>query len=233
MFNRSAAKSDSKRNNHAYKANDKIIRVENGCPQIISKELFEKVQRIKAKNQRNTGCYHGKEFYFTGCYHGKEFYLLTGKIFCGVCGKRIQGNLRFSGRNKTRLSTYRCPIHRIECRNKELNKDYLDAYIVVLLEKKILNTKSLKNLVKRINSKIRKYNSDYEQNYSKIKWKYEETLTSLNHITEAIEKGLLTDNLIARAETLEEEKASLETRLKSLQMLEEINYSDVVCLLDE
>ena len=222
VFNRSAAKSDSKRNNHAYKANDKIIRVENGCPQIISKELFEKVQRIKAKNRRNTGRYHGK-----------EFYLLTGKIFCGVCGKRIQGNLRFSGRNKTRLSTYRCPTHRIECRNKELNKDYLDAYIVVLLEKKILNTKALKNLVKKINSKIRKYNSDYEQNYSEIRRKYEETLTSLNHITEAIEKGLLTDNLIVRAETLETEKASLETRLKSLQMLEEISYSDVAYLLDE
>ena len=104
---------------------------------------------------------------------------------------------------------------------------------MVLLEKKILNAKALKNLVKRINSKIRKYNSDYEQNYSEIKRKYEETLTSLNHITEAIEKGLLTDNLIVRAETLETEKASLETRLKSLQMLEEISYSDVEYLLDE
>ena len=55
----------------------------------------------------------------------------------------------------------------------------------------------------------------------------------MNRITEAIEKGLLTDNLISRAEALETEKANLETRLKSLQMLEEISYSDVAYLLDE
>lgn len=71
VFNKSAAKAEGKRNNHAYKTSDKVIRIEGGCPAIISKKLFEKVQRIRAKNRRNTGQYHAK-----------EFYLLTGKIFC-------------------------------------------------------------------------------------------------------------------------------------------------------
>jgi len=74
------------------KNSDKTISVENGCPQIISKELFEEVQKRKENNKRNAGQYHSK-----------EFYLLTGKIFCGICGKRLQGNLRFSGQNKIRL----------------------------------------------------------------------------------------------------------------------------------
>ena len=117
IYNRASSKGyNHKRNSHSYKSYDDVVRVENGCPSIVSKELFESVQKRRAANKRNAGRYHSQ-----------EFYLMTGKIFCGICGKRMQGNLRFSGRNKNRLATYRCNTHRSECRNKEINKDYLDA----------------------------------------------------------------------------------------------------------
>ena len=87
VFNKAAARADGKRNNHAQK--ESYIRIEGGCPAIIGKKLFAQVQRIKAKNKRNTGRYHSK-----------EFYLLTGKLVCDVCGKRMIGNLRFSGEVK-------------------------------------------------------------------------------------------------------------------------------------
>ncbi|MFR2438029.1 MAG: recombinase family protein, partial [Ruminococcus sp.] len=109
VFNKAAARADGKRNNHAQK--DSYIRINGGCPAIIGKKLFAQVQQIKAKNKRNAGRYHSK-----------EFYLLTEKLICDVCGKRMIGNLRFSGRNKTRLATYRCNTHRAMCNNKELNK---------------------------------------------------------------------------------------------------------------
>ena len=115
VFNMSTPKdSDGKRYGHTTKSPDQIIRIENGCPAIISTELFHKVQKRKKANRRGTGRYHSK-----------EFYLLTGKIFCGVCGKRIQGNVRYSGRSKLRLATYRCATLRKFCSNKENNKDYL------------------------------------------------------------------------------------------------------------
>ncbi|MCD7958874.1 MAG: recombinase family protein [Ruminococcus sp.] len=98
VFNRASSKAcDGKRNNHSSKDCSRTIRIENGCPQIISKELFEKVQRLCEANRRNAGRYHSK-----------EFYLLSGKVVCGICGKKMQGDLRFSGRNKNRLATYRC-----------------------------------------------------------------------------------------------------------------------------
>ena len=42
IFNKASSKNSAsqKRNNHSYKAYDSVVRVENGCPQIISKELF-------------------------------------------------------------------------------------------------------------------------------------------------------------------------------------------------
>lgn len=222
VFNKAASKVDGKRNNHACKSSDNTIRIENGCPQIISKELFAKVQRIKAANKRNTGRYHSK-----------EFYLLTGKIFCGICGKRMQGNLRFSGRSKTRLVTYRCNTHRSECKNKEINKDYLDVYIVELLRKKIFNATSMKHLVNNVNTYIRQYNSDYDTNYESVKSEYDEIQASLDNITKAVEKGIITKSLITRAEELEQKRAEIEIKLSEIHQLLPIEYSDFLPVIDE
>lgn len=220
VFNKAASKADGKRNNHAVKS--EIIRVEGGCPAIISKNLFEKVQRKKAANKRNTGRYHSK-----------EFYLLTGKIFCGVCGKRMVGNVRFSGRSKTRLATYRCNTHRSECKNKEINKDYLDSYISVLVSEKILRPPCLKKVVGNVNKYIRQYNNDYDSHHEDVVKQYNEVIENLENITKAIEKGIITENLIARAEALEEERSQIETQLKSMQLFEPIEYNNYIYLFKD
>ncbi len=220
VFNKAASKADGKRNNHAYKSD--VIRVEGGCPAIISKELFEKVQRKKAANKRNTGRYHSK-----------EFYLLTSKIFCGICGKRMVGNVRFSGRSKTRLATYRCNTHRSECRNKEINKDYLDVYVVELLRKKIFNAASLKHLVNNVNTYISQYNSEYDVNYESVKAEYDEIQANLDNITTAIEKGIITESLITRAEELEQKRAEIEIKLSEIHQLSLIEYSVFSPIMDE
>lgn len=223
VFNKLGSKdADGKRSGSRLKESDKIIRVENGCPQIISRKLFEKVQRKKAANRRNAGQYHSK-----------EFYLLTGKIFCGVCGKRLQGNFRFSGRSKTRLATYRCNTHRSECKNKEINKDYLDVYIVELLKKKIFNATSLKHLVHNINTYIRQYNKNYDKNYAGVKDEYDEIQANLDNITKAVEKDIITESLITRAEELEQKRAEIEIKLSEIYQLSLIEYSDFSPVIDE
>ena len=176
------------------------------------------MQRIKAKNKRNTGRYHSK-----------EFYLLTGKLVCDVCGKRMIGNLRFSGRSKTRLATYRCNTHRTACNNKELNKDYLDAYIAVLIGER-LKPKNLKRSVAKVNQQVQKFNHDFDANHEAISAQYNEVQDSLANITRAIEKGIFTDDLLQRAEQLENEKTKLETRLHELKLLEPLQYEDVAYL---
>ena len=197
---------------------DSYIRIEGGCPAIIGKKLFAQVQRIKAKNKRNTGRYHSK-----------EFYLLTGKLVCDVCGKRMIGNLRFSGRSKTRLATYRCNTHRAMCNNKELNKDYLDAYIAVLIGER-LKPKNLRKAVAKVNQQVQKFNSSYDKYHTDVLQQYNEVQDSLANITRAIEKGIFTDDLLQRAEQLENEKAKLETSLHELKLLEPIAYEDVAYL---
>lgn len=222
VFNKAAAKVDGKRNNHVYKTSDKVIRVEGGCPAIISKKLFEKVQRKKVANRRNTGQYHSK-----------EFYLLTGKIFCGICGKRLQGNLRFSGRSKTRLSTYRCNTLRKICKNKEINKDYLDVYIVDLLRQKIFNSKALHNIIDKLNRYIKRYNNEYDTHYNSIKCELDEITQSLKNITQAIEKGIITEALVNRAEELEQRRCEITEKLSNMHQYIPLKYSDFSSIIDE
>lgn len=222
MFNRAAANADSKRNNHAYKTNENIIRVEGGCPAIISKSLFEKVQRIKAANRRNTGRYHSK-----------EFYLLTGKVFCGVCGKRIQGNLRYSGERKNRHCTYRCDEPKQLCKNKENNKDYLDAYVADLLRQKIFNKAALRRRINAVNKYITSYNAEFDEHYESIKTELEEVTIALANITAAVEKGVLTDAIIERSEALEQRKSEIQTQLAELRRFEPLRLEEYLHLIDD
>ena len=222
VFNKSAAKADGKRNNHAYKTSDKVIRIEGGCPAIVSKKLFEKVQRIRAKNRRNTGQYHAK-----------EFYLLTGKVFCGICGKRIQGNLRFSGERKNRMATYRCTTLRKICNNKENNKDYLDVYVVELLREKIFNKTALRRKIKAVNAYIQKYNTEFDEHYQDTENDLNQVIAGLANITEAVEKGIITSALMERAEALEQQRSELQNQLSCLKKYTTLEYSDYVHLIDD
>lgn len=223
VFNKTAGKdSNGRRNSNRHKEYNEIIRIEGGCPAIVSKELFDRVQRRKAANKRNNGRYHAK-----------EFYLLTGNVFCGVCGKRMQGNLRFSGNTKARLCTYRCKTRRKDCKNKEVNKDYLDAYIVELLRQRIFNPKSLRKIVNTLNKHIRQYNQDYDQHYSEVEKQLSEIESSLANLTAAIEKGIITESVIERAEQLEAERAELSTRLQELHQFDELQYAELSSLIDK
>jgi len=223
IYNKATSKNHNHtRNNHSYKAYDEIIRIENGCPQIISKELFERVQKRRENNKRNAGRYHSQ-----------EFYLLTSKIFCGICGKRMIGNLRFSGRNKNRLATYRCNTHRSECKNKEINKDYLDVYIVELLREKMFNSKALHKIINKLNTYIKNYNNDYDKHYETVKSEYDEICESLANITVAIEKGIITESIVNRAEKLEEQKNQLQNKLSEMHQFISLEYKDFAYLIGE
>lgn len=224
IFNKASAKKSgtNKRNNHSYKSYDEVIRVENGCPQIISKELFERVQKRRMANK-----------HIAGSYHSREFYLLSGQIFCGICGKRLQGNLRFSGRNKNRLATYRCNTHRSECSCKEINKDYLDQYITELLQEKMFNSKAMHRIVNRLNSYIKKYNRQYDDAYASVEAEYDEVCKSLGNLTEAIEKGVITESIVNRAEALEKQKTEIQIKLNDMHRFIPLKYDDFSPLISE
>lgn len=119
VYNRSAPMTrDGKRNSHASKPKEEIVRVENGIPAIISKAMWERVQAKMQDNQRNAGRANAK-----------VTYLLTGLVFCGKCGRKMTAQVSGRDRNGTMQRRYVCAqgcVKRI--RYEQLDKlvtDYL------------------------------------------------------------------------------------------------------------
>ena len=205
VFNRVASKSTlGTRNNHQYKNLDDMIVIDGGCPQIVEPSVFEAVQKRIAEH-KHTG----------GRLNAKTQYLLSGKVFCGECGKSMVGNTRFSGRDKTMYVTYRCPSKKYACNNKEINRGYLESHVVALLEKHLLNSSSLYSIKQRIEKMASSGTNDtfLEETEKKLS----DVKTALKNVADAVAAGLLSEALIERLKSLEQEKADIEAVLSESQ----------------
>ena len=220
VFNRSSAKSiTGTRNTHLLKDAEDIICIDGGCPQIVDKDTYDKVQK-RITEHKHTG----------GRLNAKENYLLSGKVFCKECGRSMVGNTRYSGRNKQLYITYRCPSKRYACSNKEINKVYLEDYVIMLLEKHIFNSYALKKLIKNIEKRIE--NADVTDN-SYIYDELDKVNEALKNVADAVANGLISDVLIDRLKELEQKKTSLEARLNDSKADTEYTKIDANLILSD
>lgn len=118
VFNKVEKRNRNKqRNSHKYKDPSEIIRVEDGCPAIVSKELWEKAnlaRKVAAGKQSNA----------------KHPYLLSGLLYCGECGCKMHGNHRKYG--DSGYNTYRCNKkgNKLNCNSKEIKADSVDQFVL-------------------------------------------------------------------------------------------------------
>lgn len=222
VFNRCSAKDcNGRRNTHLYKDNEDIIAIDGGCPQIINKETYDKVQKRITEN-KHTG----------GKHIAKEIYLLSGKVFCADCGRTMVINRRKSGRNNDYIHiTYRCPSRRYSCSNKEINREHLESYVVSLLEREMLNTKALN----RISRSIKKLsNSDNRLHFlESTQEKLVSVHTALQNVADAIAAGLISESLTAKLNELELQKMSLEQQLRNFKDTATVTDIDPCVILSE
>ena len=221
VYNRVAAKSIyGTRNNHQYKDIEDMIVIDGGCPQIVEPHIFEAVQKRIAEH-KHTG----------GRLNAKTQYLLSGKVFCRECGKSMVGNTRFSGRDKALYVTYRCPSKRYACSNREINRSYLESYVVMLLEKHLFNSSSLYNIKNRIEEIASSGTND--DCLKETEKKLSDVRKALQNVADAVAQGLLSEALIERLKTLEQEKAELEASFAEAQSVGDEVTIDVKCLLSQ
>lgn len=203
VFNRSSAKSiTGTRNTHLLKSHEEIIAVEGGCPRIVEQEIFSKVQR-RLEDNKNKG----------GRMNAKHSYLLSGKVFCRECKRSMTGNARHSGRNKLLYITYKCSTKKHSCSNKEINRTYLEEYVIFLLERHIFNTDSMHKIVKRIEEEKGKGTTIRDREIEKLNEKLINVEQAIQNITSVIATGITFESLLGKLGELENEKASIEASL--------------------
>lgn len=198
IYNRAQSKTDNKRNNHKSKPAEDIIRIENGVPAIISKETFDKVQEILNRRVNKTPTSAAK-----------EIYLLSGKIYCGECGAVYCGNRHMSSRGKSTIVTYRCNNRSnktsIACKNKEINKKHIEAFVLKMLSDIIFDEKYVPNIIKDYNTFTLNNSSDMAENAAALKKEISRLNGKISNLTNVIaETG--NASLVTALSKLEDER---------------------------
>ena len=116
VFNRSAAKVGGKRNNHASKEPEDIVRIPGGCPRIIDDTTWNLVQERLHNNKHNASAKQ------------RHVYLMTGKLVCGCCGAVLVG--KSSG--AARPAYYMCGTRdrKGDCSLPRIQKDLCEREIL-------------------------------------------------------------------------------------------------------
>lgn len=177
------------------------IRREGGVPAIISKDLFDAVQRNLAKNAEAPA--RGK---------AKVDYLLSGKLFCGHCGAPMNGE---SGTSKTGAvyNYYTCYTRKKgkNCDKKPLRKEWIELVVAKsaaeLMTDEVIN--ELADMAMAQSDKDLKENTRIPE----LTAHKQEIEQAIGNITKAIEKGVASDTLLDRLNELEQEKKSILSQL--------------------
>ena len=142
VFSRAASKDElGRRNNHLDKPIEDQIRIPGGMPKIVDDETFARVQAILTSRKR-----HGRR-------DGKRKYLLTGMVFCGLCGHRYCGDSMQTGGEKNRsvIGTYFCNNRKNHgahaCSNSNIHQEPLEELVLRKIEEIVFDESQIPGIV--------------------------------------------------------------------------------------
>lgn len=183
-----------KRNQAAEKPEKDQVCITDGCPAIVPKDLFERVQK-KLEGQKL-----GK-----GASKARYPYLLSGRdiLYCAECGSKMIGTRHYS-RGKFYL-TYYCPKHKDgSCPTKEIPAKNLDKLVV---------SKVVENVVTKTDAQALTAAMAHTVSTNSIKAKIRAKENSIVRVVSSIEMEP-SYALSKRLKQLEFEKTQLEEELQ-------------------
>lgn len=168
-------------------------------PRIVPQELWERVQLLLSKNERNKSR--------SRCTAEVEF-LLTGKLFCGHCGNSVIGDSG-SGRRQ-RYYYYKCSGRKnkgVTCCLPTYKKEELEQSVISSTVFDVLSEELIEHLVITL---INLQKSNKQDSYLKSMKKQLRSIQSgIDNMLRAIEMGIITDSTKDRLVTLEKQKEDL------------------------
>lgn len=179
--------------------NQHEIRIEDGVPTIIDKELFERVQARITANRKAPA----RE-------KAKVNYLLSGKLYCGECGAGMVGESG-TGKHGGKHYYYICvnKKRKKSCDKKTVKKDWLENLVVEETVKNVLQPDRIEHIAKRC-VEIQVNTDTTNKELELLKKQFAETKKSIGNLMSAIEQGIVTKNTKARLVELERTQEKLE-----------------------
>jgi len=214
IFNRSASKTNGKRNNHKSKSSEEVIRIDGGMPRIIDDDIWERV-KSRMEKQKHT----------PGVNKAREVYLLSGKIYCGKCGGAMVGNRRRAGRNKDIYASYECSTRKRAktCDMKEIEKGFVENAVIEQLETDILSPEAIEKLIVIISDYAASQNAEFTRDIKLFTDQLTGVQTEINNIINAIAAGMFHPSMKEHMDVLEAKKASLKIKLEEAKRQAQIH----------
>ncbi len=200
VYNKSAAKSPSGTyNRHAYKPDDEIIRVQGGCPVIVSNEIFEAVAKRQKENRKKLQSHRGR-----------QKYLLSGLVFCGSCNVPMYANKR----KKDGQTTFRCSQNgKTHCQCKQINMAVLEEQVLQTLKDQIFSYRRVPAIMQAISRFTKNSKQEQHRKTEEIESQLEEVCQTKTNILKAVENGISASHFSTRLDELKIQEEQLRAEL--------------------
>ena len=177
------------------------VRVEGGVPAIVDKALFLEVgQKLKTKKNPQ------------GRHRENGEYMLTGKLFCGLCGSPMVG-IAGTGKHGELHHYYVCQKRRTErgCPKENVVRDWIEQVVVDATLETVLQD----DVIEWVADQVMAY-QEREANSAQLLSLREELAANqkaIDNVMKAIEAGIITATTKRRLQELEAEASRLENAI--------------------
>lgn len=169
---------------------------EDAIPAIVPRNLFDRVQGKLDKNIKASARFKAP-----------EHYLLTTKLFCGLCGAKLNGE---SGTSHTKQihNYYKCVSSKKKkgCPKKTVKKDAIERLVIEYTKLMIFDDAFIDYMA----DVILELQASEDDRIPLYKQQLAETDRMIRNVLDAIQQGVFTPSTKQRLDELEERKTQLE-----------------------
>lgn len=214
LFNKNSLRNILKNEKYIGVYTYRDIRVEDGIPAIVDRELFDRCQHMIKKHHRAPAAERTTHF------------LLTTKLFCGHCGEPMTGDGGTSRSGRV-YNYYTCNgRRRHKCKKGRVQKEWIEQFVL----KEIVSLVHSDDFVNEVADHCIEY-QQREQDKSALhalKARQKENAKAIQNILAAIEAGIITQSTKSRLVELESERTQIETGIAQQLINEPILLRDEV-----
>mgnify|MGYP005810279985 FL=1 len=177
-------------------------------PALIDAETFAKVQRLLIQNKRAPA----RKW-------TKAEYLLTGKLFCGLCGHTMVGECG-TGKSGTKYFYYNCLEKKKNrtCKKKAVQKQWIEQLVLEKAKAIVMSDEMIDFIAERTYQYYMEQNT--ETSYTDaLHGELKQVETAIANLVRTLEAGIFNAATKTRMDELEQQKEALETALADAELI--------------
>ena len=177
-------------------------------PALIDAETFAKVQRLLIQNKRAPA----RKW-------TKAEYLLTGKLFCGLCGHTMVGECG-TGKSGTKYFYYNCLEKKKNhtCKKRAVQKQWIEQLVLEKAKAIVMSDEMIDFIAERTYQYYVEQNTEISYTDA-LHEELKQVETAIANLVRALEAGIFSSATKTRMDELEQQKAALETALADAELI--------------